>query len=237
MADEQPGVIQTASQSSYVAQAAHGSSATVNVNNYLAEKPKPRFLNPQPSPNYITRSDEESRLRQALSQSSYSHPIVLHGLSGIGKTWLATKVVQQLHNQGHFPGGILWGSMENLEPPDLLEYFLGALDSTWPDRQRSPKIPLRDVFWSKLQQRPERTLIVIDDVQQERKLAKLLPSNASYPPQCCVLLVSVHRVILPGAEPKDYLVSVGDSVNSRPLPCSNNTWAMTRHTHGCTANI
>jgi uncharacterized protein YjbI with pentapeptide repeats len=211
MADEQRDATQSVSNGQYNAQAANGSTATVNVTNiYSAPQNQTPFLNPHPHDNYVARPEEENKLIAALSQSSYKHPIVLYGMSGIGKTWLAAKVVHTLHEkaeQKRFPGGILWGSLDDFEPPNLLAYFLRQLGNETVQNGLSPQ-ELRTAFWGRLKG-DKLTLIVFDDVKDERQVSLLLPAPSDYPANCCVLLISVNSLKLPYDDSETLRISLG----------------------------
>lgn len=181
-----------------VAQAMNGSSATVNITNqYLYQEHIQQLvalhqnLRSFDGDLYVRRSREEEQLREKLTTYRGSEYVALHGISGSGKTWLARRVINdlQVSEQPYFPGGILWGSLREMEPSQLLHYALGALRQGMAQQDAAHTRALCDQFWYTVAQRSEHTLIVFDDVQSHHQLRWLLPNRIQPIANCCILVI------------------------------------------------
>lgn len=146
---------------------------------------------------YIKREEEEKRLTE-LIQVKGPEPTFLSGMSGTGKTWLATQVIHELLKQDPcaFPGGILWESLADLDAQHLLHQCLDLIGhhTTSHSGSYSP----RNLFWELVAQRTECLLVVFDDVRDEQQLAQILPDQRQALPNCCILVICTqqpfHRV-------------------------------------------
>ena len=68
---------------------------------------------------FVGRAHELSEVKRLLATS---HVITLTGPGGIGKTRLALRAAHRLGR--HFPDGVWWVELAELEDPDLLAYAL-----------------------------------------------------------------------------------------------------------------
>jgi len=73
------------------------------------------FSNLPPSPKgYVQRAKPEERLRQELTGDNEHRIITLLGRGGIGKTWLALKVLEEIAKTGTFDA-VLWFSARDID--------------------------------------------------------------------------------------------------------------------------
>ena len=94
-----------------------------------ARKLLPPRQQPRPPTHYLSRESVEQKLRARLEANDAPALTILTGMPGVGKTSLAAQVINSLPD-GTFPGGVLWGDMEQLPSHDQLLRFLYALDDT-----------------------------------------------------------------------------------------------------------
>lgn len=179
-----------------VAQAMNGSFATVNVTNYHLNRERIDQLVALHTylrcfEGYIARPEQEKQLSEKLQKYRGHGYVVLHGMSGSGKTWLATQVINELQ-QGEkpvFPGGILWGDLSDIELNHVLHYALGALQPESDENNSSYSQALREQFWYAVARQSQDILIVFDNVRDEHQLMRLLPSETQDLLNCCVLVI------------------------------------------------
>lgn len=148
----------------------------------LVQRPRPL-----PGEKYVERSDDEKLLQACLVDENHFPLILLSGVHGVGKTTLAAYVIDRLVGEA-FPGGSLWGDLDQLPPHDQLRRFLYALDERWDSVEHGP--PLRELFWQRLAQARPPTLVVFDNVHDLRQLRELLPASLDDLGQCRVLVIT-----------------------------------------------
>lgn len=154
---------------------------------------------PQPPEKYISRQEKEAELKHYLEDDSKPALTILSGMPGIGKTALAAHVVGSLAASAEiFPKGVMWGDLERLPPHDLLRRFLYDLDETWVSADSSHTTSIRELFWQKIGHSPERTLVVLDNIQDLQQLRDLLPTSFDQLTHCRVLVISAVPLEPPG---------------------------------------
>jgi uncharacterized protein YjbI with pentapeptide repeats len=190
MADEQRDATQSVSNGQYNAQAANGSTATVNItNNFPTTNNSASLKTPWQIPqltHYVPRLKKEQELQSLLVTNGPWRVVLLHGAPGVGKTSLAASVALQM-TKVNYPDGVFWGGLDGLSTNDQLLRFLGALNPDWFRNTSQPKLPLRDAFWNELTQK--RALIVLDDVRDITQLIDLLPPT-TYQGSCQILVLN-----------------------------------------------
>lgn len=115
--------------------------------------------------------------------------VLLSGMPGVGKTTLAAKVIDSLVPQT-FPGGSLWGDLDQLPSHDQLRRFLYALDERWDVVGTDQAVSVRELLWQRLAHREERTLVVFDNVNDLRLLREVLPASLDDLGACRVLVIT-----------------------------------------------
>jgi uncharacterized protein YjbI with pentapeptide repeats len=183
--------------------------ASVVYQQINSKPPKTPELRLTPRSGYIPRETPEHALRGAL-HNAQSRIIVLHGMSGSGKTWLAEHVV--LQEQEQFKGGMLWASLHDFALSDLFIYFLSQFSEEWYHHTDLLSGPLRTAFWDTINKRGDhqrRILIVLDDVDEEQYITEFLPSDRNVPEWCHVLLVSTIKTRHTDADQHYKLIPLG----------------------------
>lgn len=141
---------------------------------------------------YIPRTQEEEQLTDFLMQPSKQRLVVLQGLSGTGKTWLASQVVNKIQQPPAAFAGVLWQSAADMEPHHLLHHCLTRFGNTG-QQAGTANHTSRTLFWDTIAALPpeqQPILIVFDDVHSEQQATQLLPPDAQWPEHCCILLIS-----------------------------------------------
>ncbi|WP_437577027.1 tetratricopeptide repeat protein [Sorangium sp. So ce887] len=147
-----------------------GTGVRVNV---VAEPDAPRSTLPnyKAAAGFVGRAAELAAIDDALSERETPQVLVLHGPPGVGKTWLAVEYASRCH--ASYPGGTFFVRCDQAPPPDLAR-LLGILGL-----HRFADEPIEDQcrrVLAHLGARP--TLLVYDNVPDERALADWLPPGA-----------------------------------------------------------
>lgn len=169
-------------------------NGTIHQYYYAARTSWQQPYTPPPEPRgYVDRNGAEKELYDRLSISSANPIVLLHGYSGMGKTALVARVLKQL--KPAYTGGILYQSLDNLTPNEVLGSFLQQFDSDWQYRRQEDQVQenqfLRDYFWSRLSAVKQPILLVFDQLRNELQLQSILPQTAAQLSQCHILLISV----------------------------------------------
>ena len=140
----------------------------------------PPFQAPTPITHFVGRSDDLATLEAALMAKKGPRVHALIGMGGIGKTTLATHIAHALRE--HFVDGVLWASVANSDPLDILGHWAQAYGYNFRGLSdvETRAAALRGVLADK------RTLIIVDDVRSVRRTLPLLVGG----PQCAMLLTT-----------------------------------------------
>ncbi|MGK7899028.1 MAG: tetratricopeptide repeat protein [Xenococcus sp. (in: cyanobacteria)] len=151
----------------------------------------PNNLPPPPSI-FIGRAKEVAELKHALSDSDIQAAII-SGVPGIGKTALASFVINQPDVRSKFPGGIVWVDCKTENSfPKILQTIANTLDI---ESASSSVGVLRETVISKL--RSQATLIVLDEYELVAENDEILSFIGRIPKQAKVLLTSRELIRIP----------------------------------------
>jgi predicted ATPase/DNA-binding CsgD family transcriptional regulator len=156
---------------------------------------------------FVGRGRELAEVKRLLSSA---HVITLTGPGGIGKSRLALRAARRLGR--HFPDGVWWVELAELEDPDLLPYALAR-----PMRvQERRGDPIDEALMAHMRER--RLLLVLDNC--EHLLGACRQLVASVVSQCervRILCTSRERLEAPG-EAVVVLSALDVPANGEPLP-------------------
>jgi tetratricopeptide (TPR) repeat protein len=181
----------------------------VNIVLSASDVPVPAQL-PAVPPDFVNRVAELERLRGALMGGRGAGVIAMVSKGGTGKSTLAVRFATEVASQ--FPDGQLYVDMRGADavpadPAEVLERFLWSLGV--PAGQVPGGADGRQALYRSLLAR-RRTLIVLDNANNERQVRPLLPGGES----CLVIVTS--RLTLGALSVAEHLIlqtlSPGDSV-------------------------
>ncbi|WP_406447315.1 tetratricopeptide repeat protein [Streptomyces sp. NBC_01613] len=142
---------------------------------------------PPPPPHFTGRTPEQSNLHQTLLNRR-SHPAVISGMAGIGKSALALHVAHQLRNR--FPDGQLYvnlhGATPGMTPLTPAQALTALLRDLGTEPRRIPEHPDAAAALLRSLLAPTRTLLLLDDAANAAQVRPLLPAGAG----CTVIVTS-----------------------------------------------
>jgi predicted ATPase/DNA-binding CsgD family transcriptional regulator len=157
----------------------------------------PRTSAPQPSASgnvpvelnsFVGRGFELSEIKRLLQ---VAHAITLTGPGGIGKTRLAARAARKLSR--HFPDGVIWVELAEVESPDLVAYALARSVRVQERRDEA----IEDAVIAHLGER--RVLLILDNCEHELDACRhLVASVVSQCERVRVLCTSRERLDIPG---------------------------------------
>jgi predicted ATPase/DNA-binding CsgD family transcriptional regulator len=151
------------------------------------KRPTPATLPVEPS-SFVGRGRELAEVKRLLSSA---HVITLTGPGGIGKTRLALRAARRLGR--HFPDGVWWVELAELDAPDRLPYALARSMRL----QERPGEGIEDALLAHLRER--RLLLVLDNCEHLlaacRGLVAWLVSECE---RVRIVCTSRERLELPG---------------------------------------
>lgn len=121
---------------------------------------------------------------------------VIHGMGGVGKTSLATRLAYML--RGHFPDGVLWANLkaEPLSPEELLPILGGFAQAYGLDvREQAGFVERSRLVQGMLADK--RVLIVLDNAHASADVLPLLPPTG----RCSVLITTRNHKLLDDRTP------------------------------------
>ena len=131
-------------------------------------------------PHFVGRRALLNELKAALLRPYHQTIYSLEGMGGTGKTALAARLAYEL--RPGLPGGVLWARVDTADPMSVLAAFAAAYEgdvSQYRDIESRSQV-VRDILADK------RTLMVLDNVQNDGQIKYLLPPTGS----CAVLLTT-----------------------------------------------
>ena len=174
-----------AAQGSYIAQADHGSTATVTV---IQEASLKALVATAPSPpvNFVGRNSTLLTIKNLLTEGESAAVIALQGMGGIGKTATAQKIAAETAST--FSGGVFWASLpdSNGDPLPILRAWALACAYDLPtDLKPSAMVDLVRGLLTQRKSDLGPILIIVDDVRQNwveaaKLLRTALPNNAPF---------------------------------------------------------
>jgi tetratricopeptide (TPR) repeat protein len=150
---------------------------------------------PSPPANFTGRSDELAELDQLLAsgKTGSAKPIVLVGVGGVGKTWLAAQWANRV--RGSFCEGQLHAELGCHQPgssPDLGQVLGRFLTDLGTPAERVPATQSeRSAMWRRLSS-GRKLLVLLDDVESAEQVRALLPGPGP------ALVIVTTRLRLPG---------------------------------------
>jgi transcriptional regulator with XRE-family HTH domain len=147
----------------------------------LVQSPTP-FQSTAVLPYFVGRQKELTFIKQALTADSCTRMCSLHGMGGVGKTALASRVAHELRH--YFPDGVLWASVDRSDTASILKTFARACGLTYDatlDLDSFGRM-VRELLASK------RLLIVIDNARHSEEIRPLLPAS-----HLCAVLITTRR--------------------------------------------
>jgi predicted ATPase/DNA-binding CsgD family transcriptional regulator len=156
---------------------------------------------------FVGRGRELAEVKRLLSSA---HVITLTGPGGIGKSRLALRAARRLGR--HFPDGVWWVELAELEDPDLLAYALAR--SMRVQERRDGAID--EALMAHMRER--RLLLVLDNCEHLLDACRQwVASVASQCERVRVLCTSRERLEVPG-EAVVVLSALDVPANGEPLP-------------------
>ncbi|GAA3801488.1 BTAD domain-containing putative transcriptional regulator [Streptomyces coacervatus] len=151
-----------------------------------AHTPAPAQL-PPPPPHFTGRTPEQTDLQQTLLNRR-SHPAVLSGMAGVGKSALALQVAHDLRER--FPDGQLYinlhGATPGMTPLTPAQALTALLRDLGTEPRRIPEHPDAAAALLRSLLAPTRTLLLLDDAANAAQVRPLLPAGAG----CAVIVTS-----------------------------------------------
>ncbi|AFZ09696.1 response regulator receiver protein [Oscillatoria nigro-viridis PCC 7112] len=174
---------------------------TEKPNQPLYNQTKPKIhqdLSDAPDPNlFYNRTSELSTLKQWILQA-HTRLITVYGLSGIGKSAIALKLIEQIQTQFDY---IIW---QSLDRTPILSTLQTELKQFFSQSQPTPLTTVIDYF------RTSRCLVILDDVQNIFNAGELvsqyLPGYEDYGKMFKQIATSSHQsclILLSWEKPKD----------------------------------
>lgn len=133
---------------------------------------------------YVSRKEAEKELKALLTDDKDKYRSVnLYGLPGVGKSWLARKVVSDLEDV--FDDGTLWGNLKETNLRTVLWNFIEPFNN---EISRSSLTSISE-YVAALERAlgNKRVLIVLDQIENQPDLNLLLPDQCQ---NCMFLLIS-----------------------------------------------
>jgi tetratricopeptide (TPR) repeat protein len=158
---------------------------TGKIEYHVASTPTLRATPPAPPPHFTGRETDLTKLASMLTSGGSIAITALHGMGGIGKTALASKLAERITDQ--YPGGVLWWSLG--PSPDVIT----ALD-VWA-RHADPKADLASLPDANSRAQLVRSMLaqlgklcfIIDDAWTEDSAQILI---SAVPPGCPIVITT-----------------------------------------------
>jgi hypothetical protein len=160
---------------------------------------------------FYNRTAELSTLKQWILQAR-THLIAIYGLSEIGKSALAVKLIEEIKTEFDY---IIWGSLSHAPSLSNLQT---ALNQFFSQSQQPPLPTFLDYF------RSSRCLVILDDLQNIFRTGELagqyLPGYEDYSKFFKQVATSSHNsclILLSWEKPRDITTLEGDNRPTRTL--------------------